>query len=242
MAAQSQLNANTMQLLSIKEGGYTREQAEQHLRRLHRAAKVCNQREDDKTLAMSAQNVGSVDQAQLADLKDIWLTMEGFKYPLEYDGSEAYETKQLKETQRGQIGNFTNKQIVGRLPDPTKREHTTKIPINNTLVELTDETKLEPNSEEKWKQQMRVFYHVLTKCIHASTSWPVFKEWNLEAAKAYWEHFLFSEQVLKRRDKPSLTTVMIAERRAWSEITLEIYRTDCTLKEATKRIMDRTLF
>ncbi len=98
-------------------------------------------------MAMSAQNVGNVDQAQLADLKDIWQTREGHKYPMEYDGSEAYETKQLKETQRGHLGNFTNKQIIGRLPDPTLRVQTTKIPINSTMGEINDETKLAPENE-----------------------------------------------------------------------------------------------
>ena len=232
------LNIETLELLDMPARHYSKEQAEQYLRRVIRAAKVCNQREDDKTMATSAQNVGTVDQAILADLKDIWQTREGHKYPLEYDGSEAYETKQLKETQRGQLGNFTNKQIIGRLPDPTVRTQTTKIPINNTMVEISDETKLAPDNEDKWKQQMRIFYYVLTKCIHASMSWPVFKDWNLEAAKTYWENFIFSEQILKRRDRPSLATVMIAERKAWNEITLEIYCTGC----AVKRISNRTLF
>ncbi len=236
------LNEATLKLLDMQSQQYSMEQAEQYLRRLVRAAKVCSQREDDKAMATSAQNVGTVDQAQLADLKDIWKTREGHKYPMEYDGSEAYETKQLKETQRGQLGNFTNKQIIGRLPDPTVRTQTTKIPINNTMVEFNDETKLAPDNEDKWKDQMRIFYYVLTKCIHASTSWPVFADWDLEIAKAYWENFLFSDQVLKRRDRPSLATIMIAERKAWNEITLEIYRTNCTLRKAVENIMNRTLF
>ena len=44
------LNLETLKLLDMTSVDYTKEQAEQYLRRLVRAAKVCHQREDDKTI------------------------------------------------------------------------------------------------------------------------------------------------------------------------------------------------
>ena len=233
----------TAERLMLKEAEYTEEEADRILGRLKRAAVACRKHEENSDKAERMRSaVGGMDQAEQKDLRETWRIREGHKFPLEYEGSEVYIAKQLRETQKGQLGNFTNKQIIGRLPDPTIKDSSSQVPTGSGVVDIKDQTKQAPNTEERWIYQMRVFYYTLTLCIHSSSAYAVFQEWNLECAKQYWEHFLMGPLILKRKDSPSLRTVMIAERKAWSEICLDIYRTDCTLKKAVENIMNNGLW
>ena len=233
----------TAERLELKEAGYSEEDANRILGRLKRAAVACRKHEENSDKAERMRSaVGGIDHTEQKDLRETFKLREGHKFPLEYEGSEVYTAKQLRETQKGQLGNFTNKQIIGRLPDPTIKDASTQVPTGSGVVDIKDQVKQAPNTEERWKYQMRVFYYTLTLCIHSSSAYQVFTDWTLECAKQYWEHFIMGPLILKRKDNPSLRTVMIAERKAWSEICLDIYRTDCTLKKAVENIMNNGLW
>ena len=241
--ASTTCNETTAAMLELKEADYTEEQGSKYLRRLIRAATACATEVESKDKAERiVGKVGALEPATAKDLRETFKHKEGFQFPLEYEGSEAYEAKQFKETQRGQLGTFTNKQIIGRLPDFTVRQNKSQIPVDSNLVEVVNETKSDPDTPERWIQQMRVFYYTLTKCIYGSSSYKIFADWSLRDAKQYYEDFLFSDQILKRKDNPTVKTIMIAERKAWAEIELDIYKNECTLKQAVKNIMAKTLF
>ena len=236
-------NKATAQMLRLRNAEYTLDQGAKYLRRLIRAAQACGADMDSRDKAERLiGKIGTLEPATVKDLRDTFKHKEGFQFPLEYEASEAYEAKQYKETQRGELGNFTNKQIVGRLPDPTVTHKVSQVPVDSALVEVTKESKSAPSTDEQWVQQMRVFYYTLTKCIYGSPSHPIFAGWSLTVAKQYYEDFLFGDQIMKRKEKPTTKTLMIAERKAWAEIQLDIYKNNTSLKDAMEKIMNRTLF
>ena len=161
--------------------------------------------------------------------------------PLKYQGSKNLLGKLCKGASEGRVEELEAREIVPLLPDPAKRiAHKRKMSDQGTTEDADIEYRIDPNDPDQWQDQMRVFYYTLFMaiCVHQEhlnlqVPWQLLRD--------FYEKFLFGPTILKRKRPPSLRTLMIAERRAWQRIIIEMWEGK-HLSEALKELQVDSLW
>ena len=163
------------------------------------------------------------------------------KPSLDLQGTDHYVGLQYRACSRGEIGFFTNKQIIPYLPDPTE-VHTRKkrrTDADGILHEYDEEERNSPSTVEQWKKQLMVFRTTLLMCIWA---FPQYKQFDLtERDLDDFYDFFLGPDIAGRLPAPPLAVLMESERKAWREITLLMHK-EKTLKEALEHMRSNHLF
>ena len=149
---------------------------------------------------------------------------------------------QHAECHRGEVGNFTSRQIIGATQETTaykrKREETNKEGFTRTFSE---EDRNKPFSEDDWKQQLAIFRTTLLMCV-----WSAPHHAHLQITKddldSYYDDWILGKRILKSTHKPTLASMIIMERKAWNEIVQHIHDDEMTLKQAITETKNDTLF
>lgn len=143
---------------------------------------------------------------------------------LDEQGSNHYMGLQHKACQSGEVGYFTNKQIISALPEQgevyaVKRRRKDS---SDLIYEHDEETRADPYSLEAWKKQMMIFRTTLLMCIWVSP-----QHTNIQITKDELDEFydhIYGPRLAGATPVPSLRVLMIAERKAWRNISLMLYR------------------
>ena len=162
--------------------------------------------------------------------------------PIKHQGSDHYLGLQYKECQKGQIGWFSDKQIISKLPDiqgtSTRKEEKKKA---DGTYEVTDsESREPPQTWNAWKEQTLVFRTSLLMCTAASS-----QHGNIQISKDELDSFYDFLEGPEFGSHPSyrvpLTRLRSTEREAWRRICLKVHeRTPLT--QALKEVRADYLF
>ena len=132
------------------------------VQQLHKAAGLRAQEADDmiqSTDTWEAQ--ASLPTGQRAAMELSYMHKTGLtKPPLDEQGSDHYLALQYKQCARGEIGYFTNKQIISQLPDPEEAgavQKKRKRDREGVVHEADEEQRYDPATLEQWKKQVMVF-------------------------------------------------------------------------------------
>ena len=227
---------------------YNKHDTLRYLRRLTAAAALCNTMLTHRGASQAvSSDPMALQHGQQKQLRDTYRQVEGTTIPLDYEGSSCYIKKQLEHTQMGELGAFTNKQIIAGLPDCKVTKDKIQTTTTSGWSTTWDEYRAEPDTEDRWKNQMRTFYHTLTMCIHNCSNHPLFLNFRLDHIKEYYEDFIFGEEILHNRSAASLKVVMVAERKAWNNLLKTIYKKQSesepyTLTEGLKELRSKTMY
>jgi hypothetical protein len=148
---------------------------------------------------------------------------------------------QYKACTKGEIGYFTNKQIVSYLPEQGEIQQRKKRRTDNDGVtrEFEEEERHDPTTIEQWKRQMTVFKNTLLMCTWAFPQFSQFNVTKTDMDEFY--DFIYGSEIATRTPAPSLAVLMIAERKAWREVVLQMHK-GTNLKEAIQNTRNNHLF
>ena len=161
---------------------------------------------------------------------------------VKHQGSDHYLALQYKECQKGQVGWFSDKQIVGKLPDiqgsNTKKVETRKL---DGTYEVSDaEVREPPQTWNTWKEQMHVFRTSLLMCVAACS-----QHRNLDIDKTDLDSFYDWLEGPEFGSHPThrvpLTRLRSAEREAWRRICVKVHERT-PLREALQQVRSDYLF
>ena len=181
----------------------------------------------DKHLGLDKSSDASIVlvAGQRSQLEAHYVTKTGCPKPtLAQQGSDHYLGLQYKACSKGEIGFFTNKQIISQLPeraDLTSTRKKRRTDKDGVPHEYDEEERQDPTSLESWKKQMTVFQNSLLMCIFA---FPQYSK--LQITKKHLDDmydFIYGDEIATRKPAPSLQVLMIAERNAWREIALKLH-------------------
>ena len=175
-------------------------------------------------------------------MEKVYACREGEKPPIQDQGSDHFLGRVYKTVHRGQIPVATNKEIVGEVPDHSvrvTRGQKTSTKTDGTFCnENTEEADL-PASWDAWRKQMRIWRTSLLMGI-----WACPHQSNLQVSKkqlgALYD-FIEGPKIALKENPPSLQCVMVAERKAWSNIAIAVHEGNTLSASIDKCIMD-TLF
>ena len=170
------------------------------------------------------------------------LRNHGMMPQIKYQGSDHYLSLQFKECQRGQIGWFSEKQIISKLPDVTtfktrKEEHRK---ADGTYEVVDTEIKEPPATWNLWKEQTQIFRTSLLMCI-ASNSQHANLEIDKTELDAFYDWLEGTEFASHPIFRVPLARVRSAEREAWRKICLKIHER-IPLREALTAVRSDYLF
>jgi hypothetical protein len=167
---------------------------------------------------------------------------KGERPDLESQGSDHYLGLQYKYCSKGEIGYFTNKQIISYLPErgeAVSKAKRSRKDEDGVTHDYDEEERQDPRDMEAWKRQMAVFCTSLLMCIWAFPQWA-----NLQITKSelddYYK-FIYGQDIAQRHPAPSLSVLMIAERNSWREIAKKLHK-GSTLAQALKDMQAANLF
>ena len=189
----------------------------------------------DKHLGLDKGSDASVTlvAGQRSQLESHYVTRTGCPKPtLAQQGSDHYLGLQYKACSKGEIGFFTNKQIISQLPeraDLTSTRKKRRTDKDGVPHEYDEEERQDPTSMESWKKQMTVFQNSLLMCTLAFPQYA-----KIQITKKHLDDFydfIYGEEIATRKPAPSLQVLMIAERNAWREIALKLH-SDTPLADA----------
>jgi hypothetical protein len=163
------------------------------------------------------------------------------KPSMDLQGSDHYMGLQYKACTKGEIGYFTNKQIVSYLPEQGEIQQRKKRRTDNDGVtrEFEEEERHDPTTIEQWKRQMTVFKNTLLMCTWAFPQFSQFNVTKTDMDEFY--DFIYGSEIATRTPAPSLAVLMIAERKAWREVVLQMHK-GTNLKEAIQNMRNNHLF
>jgi hypothetical protein len=192
--------------------------------------------------ADNKQTMGDIQTGQRSQLEARYVAKTNHpKPPMDQQGSDHYMGLQYKSCTKGEIGYFTNKQIVSYLPEAgeTQQRKKRRTDPDGVVHEYEEEERQDPITLEQWRRQMLVFRNTLLMCTWA---FPQFAHFDLtkETLDDFYD-FLMGPAIATRTPAPSLAVIMISERKAWREIVLKMHKGD-TLKSALQAIKSDSLF
>jgi hypothetical protein len=162
--------------------------------------------------------------------------------PLCNQGSKHLLGKMNKAASEGRVENLSNTEIVPYMPHPdTKTRNETRLGSDGTQEEFQKEWRNAPTQAQDWMQQMRVYYTTLMMVLSVHKEHTKLTV-NWDELKGFYEEFLFGETVMKRNNPPSLTRLMIAERRAWQAIITLMWERDMKLVDALRKVQSNVLW
>ena len=132
-------------------------------------------------------------------------------------GSDHYVGLQYLEISKGHLGDFPLTKMLPWKTDhrPSSKRHKTEKDKDGYTRETQEEYQPEPDHLEKWQSTLTIFRWTLLMCLSAFPEMTHLQITKKELDDYY--EFIMGDLVLKRtNNKPSLKTVMITERRAWS--------------------------
>ena len=206
------------------------------------AAAIKRMDPDDKSLENTPDAVVKLQPGLRSQMEVEYAARNGGNKPqLEHQGSDHYLAMQYKACMKGEIGVFTNKQIIGYLPElgETRTRKRRRRDLSNVIIEEDEEERDDPISMDQWKNQIKIFTTCLLMCTYM---FPHHKQFDagLEDIKTLYRK-IQGNSLGGAPNKPSLKVLMIAERKAWREIALKMYR-GTTLKEAIDSMIQDSLF
>ena len=219
---------------------YDDKQAARAARRMSSAVETAQETYNRHRKASITGEPIKITTTDRASMVQIYLSKTHLNLPLEEQGSDNYLAKQKAKIQQGQIGLFTNKEIISALPNynetvTTKRRRTDSDGITRELDH--EEQRYEPQNVEEWKRQMIVFRNTLLMCI-----WAHPEQSQLQITKSCLDdfyNFLYGPDILQTG--PSLTVARIAERNAWREIARQV-SSGSTLQASIATVQGNSLF
>ena len=161
---------------------------------------------------------------------------------LKHQGSDHYMGLQYKECNRGQIGYFTLKQSIGKIPDDESVyfDRQEKRKANGALEVNEIEQRDLPQTWESWKRQTLIFRTSLLMCIAANP-----QHGNIQVDKKVLDElydFIEGPEIATRPNtRPTLAVMRQAERAAWKKICLHIHD-NMTLTNAIGKVRTDSLF
>jgi hypothetical protein len=178
-----------------------------------------------------------------ASLQATYNSFTGLPFPpLDEQGSDSYMAAQWKALQRGDIGDFTTKQIISALPEPgarTTRRAKRHKGTDGQIYETEEEERNDPQDIEAWKLQMRIHQNTFLMCMYATTHHPTVRIEKADLDKYY--GFIMGKAILQRKPAPSLRTLIISERKAWQHLRNMVHM-GTKLKDALETMRQDQLF
>ena len=164
------------------------------------------------------------------------------KPSLDKQGSDHFLGMLHKACSRGEIGYFTNRQIIAQIPETTEDSSSRKkrrTDADGIIHEFDEEERWDPTSMDQWKKQMTVFKNSILMC---TWMFPQFASFDVDvpAMDDFYE-FLFGPNIATRTPSPSLKVLMVAERKVWRQIALDLHK-GITLKSSLAAIRTDSLF
>jgi len=150
---------------------YNDQQADRAARRMSSAVE-CAQIEFTKK--RKAHITGEPDRLTATDrvtMLQIYTSKTQLRIPLEEQGSDTLLAKQRAKNQQGEVGHFSNRQLVSALPEinETSNSRKRRVDLDGVVREQEDEyLRYEPSNVEQWKKQMTIFRNTLLMCIMAA--------------------------------------------------------------------------
>ncbi len=93
---------------------------------------------------------------------------------------------------------------------------------DGTMDDTEQQYRDQPHDEDDWQDQMRVFYYTTFMAIATHREHPNLDiKW--QDLSDFYEKFLFGPTILKRHRRPSLQSIIHAERHAWQHIITEMW-------------------
>lgn len=161
---------------------------------------------------------------------------------LEDQGSDAYMASQWKALQKGDIGDFTSKQIISALPEPgnkNQRRHKRHKGSDGLTYEFDEEVRDDPQDIDSWKHQMTIHRTTFLMCMYSTTHHPNVRIEKKDLDDYY--DFIMGKAILQRKPPPTLRTLIISERKAWQTIRNKVH-TGTKLKDALIEMRQDSLF
>lgn len=193
--------------------------------------------------ALSPSNLTELGPGVRDTLQELWKQRTGDRPPeLSEQGSDAFILAFMKLASKGEIGYFPQKHITSKLPDPediVPQDKRYKLESGLLIQDNLDYMASVPHSFQKWQVQNRVFRNTLLMATWSHSTFSQF-DLSLTEAREFYD-FLEGPEVATRRPPPSLSVVMVAERKAWREIALKMHG-GLTLSQAVKKQMESFLF
>jgi hypothetical protein len=211
--------------------------------RLERAATIAKARTDQIQAPLDSvpDAIVKLQPGLRATMEQEYLTRVKERPPLTDQGSDHYMGLQYKACQKGEIGYFTNKQIISYVPEPGERTTTRKRrrDTDGAIYEDDEETREDPYTMDQWKQQLKVFQTSLLMCC-----WVCPQHRNLDVThddmKKFYKYIL-GPDVAQSKPAPSVKVLMIAERKAWRKIAIFMHE-GSDLKAAMEKVSSDALF
>jgi hypothetical protein len=194
---------------------------------------------EDKTWDAQA----TLPQGQRTAMEAQWVLKTKLPKPsLDEQGSDHYLGMQYKLCARGEIGFFTNKQIISQLPETSesltyrKKRRTD----NDGIVhEHDEEERQDPTTMDQWKKQMMVFRTSLLFC-----AWMFPQHPKLQISKEVLDElykFIYGPSIATRTPAPSVAVLMRTERKVWRQIAMDLHE-GLNLNDAIKKAQTDYLF
>ena len=186
----------------------------------------------------------SLQPGQRAVLEDAYRKRLGLTTgpPLEDQGSDSFLAAQLAYCKKGEIGHFPVKKIVSAIPDPEEAPYLTKRrrrDMEGYMREHDEEERQNPQNLRQWESMLRVFQ---TNLLMSVWAYPQFAKLAIDKEDLdRFYRFVLGSSIAHRSPAPSVTVLMIAERKAWREVVLSMHR-GATLKQALSDIQADSLF
>ena len=167
---------------------------------------------------------------------------KGERPPLKYQGSDHYMGLQYKECQRGSIGWFTERQIVGKIPDlsstVTRREERKR--RDGSYVTEDTETREPPHTWMQWKEMTKIFQTTLLMCTAGNP-----QHANIQITREQLDEFYDFLEGDRMAQNPAhripLQTLRKAEREVWRRVCLALHNKE-SLPNALRRIQGDWIF
>ena len=144
--------------------------------------------------------------------------------PLKYQGSDHYLGMQLKECQRGSIGFFTEKQIVGKIPglSEVKTDKKEQRKPDGSYAYVDQESREPPATWAQWREMTQIFRTSLLMCT-AGASQHSHLQIDKETLDDFY-NFVEGPDVGQNPQKPlSLARLRWAERECWKRISIKMH-------------------
>ena len=229
------------------EAGYTKTSSLRTSIRIAQLVQAATAKAENQTKQITEDKSwdaqATLPSGQRTAMENTWVLKTKLPKPtLEEQGSDHYLGMQYKACSRGEIGFFTNMQIISQLPEPTEASQhrkKRKTDSDGVMHEHEEEIRYDPTTMEAWKKQMTVFRTSLLFCC-----WMFPQHAQLKISKETLDSlydFLYGRAIAGRTPAPSMKVLMLTERKAWREISLELHKGTC-LDEAVKKVQSDFLF